>query len=76
MEKLLLLELIFQMNKDIPEAYERLIYDAVNGDSTFFAHWKEVELSWEWVQPILNAFEGNFVPLHEYPFRFIWSPCF
>ncbi|WP_342042145.1 glucose-6-phosphate dehydrogenase [Bacillus sp. OTU2372] len=50
----------------IPEAYERLIYDAVIGDSTFFAHWKEVELSWEWVQPILNAFEENRLPLHEY----------
>ncbi|MEH7415560.1 glucose-6-phosphate dehydrogenase [Neobacillus drentensis] len=50
----------------IPEAYERLIYDAIIGDSTFFAHWKEVELSWEWVQPILNAFEENRLPLHEY----------
>lgn len=50
----------------VPEAYERLIYDALNGDSTFFAHWKEVELSWEWVQPILNAFENNLVPLYKY----------
>ncbi|QIZ09212.1 glucose-6-phosphate dehydrogenase [Priestia megaterium] len=50
----------------VPEAYERLIYDAFIGDSTFFAHWKEVELSWEWVQQILNAFEENMLPLHEY----------
>ncbi|MDQ0971349.1 glucose-6-phosphate 1-dehydrogenase [Neobacillus niacini] len=50
----------------VPEAYERLIYDALIGDSTFFAHWKEVELSWEWVQPILEAFEGNLLLLHEY----------
>ncbi|MCM3724628.1 glucose-6-phosphate dehydrogenase [Neobacillus cucumis] len=50
----------------VPEAYERLIYDALIGDSTFFAHWKEVELSWEWVQPILYAFEENLLPLHEY----------
>jgi glucose-6-phosphate 1-dehydrogenase len=55
-----------QISLGVPEAYERLIYDASNGDSTFFAHWKEVELSWEWVQPILNAFEENLVPLHEY----------
>ena len=52
---------------DIPEAYERLIYDAFRGDSTFFAHWKEVELSWEWVQPILEAFKENLIPLHHYP---------
>ena len=52
---------------DIPEAYERLIYDAFRGDSTFFAHWKEVELSWEWVQPILDAFKENLIPLYRYP---------
>lgn len=50
----------------VPEAYEKVIFDALIGDSTFFAHWKEVELSWEWVQPILNAFEENLLPLHEY----------
>lgn len=55
-----------QIKLGVPEAYERLIYDAFNGDSTFFAHWKEVELSWEWVQPILNVFEDNRVPLYEY----------
>lgn len=52
---------------DIPEAYERLIYDAFRGDSTFFAHWKEVELSWKWVQPILEAFKENLIPLQQYP---------
>ncbi|WP_462413251.1 glucose-6-phosphate dehydrogenase [Neobacillus sp. Marseille-QA0830] len=50
----------------VPEAYERLIYDAMIGDSTFFAHWNEVELSWQWVQPILEAFEENVLPLQEY----------
>lgn len=49
-----------------PEAYENLICDAMNGDPTFFAHWDEVELSWQWVQPILDAFEENLVPLRSY----------
>lgn len=53
-------------SKGVPEAYERLIFDAFRGDSTFFAHWKEVELSWKWVQPILEAFEENLLPLHSY----------
>ncbi|MDO7905685.1 glucose-6-phosphate dehydrogenase [Paenibacillus sp. JX-17] len=53
--------------KDVPEAYERLIFDALRGDSTFFAHWNEVELSWQWVQPVLEAFEANRVTLHHYP---------
>lgn len=52
--------------KDIPEAYELLIFDAMRGDSTFFAHWDEVELSWKWVQPVLEAFEENTLPLHLY----------
>src|SRR5690606_27301310 len=49
-----------------PDAYERLIGDALRGDATYFAHWDEVELSWRWVQPILEAFESNLVPLHVY----------
>lgn len=52
--------------KDVPEAYELLIFDALRGDSTFFAHWNEVKLSWKWVQPILETFEENIVPLHSY----------
>lgn len=52
--------------KDVPEAYELLINDALVGDSTFFAHWDEVELAWKWVQPILDAFKENVVPLHHY----------
>jgi glucose-6-phosphate 1-dehydrogenase len=51
---------------EIPEAYENLINDALHGDPSFFAHWNEVELSWRWVQPILNAFDNNTVPLHSY----------
>lgn len=51
---------------DAPEAYESLIYDALRGDPAFFAHWDEVELSWRWVQPILEAFEENLVPLRPY----------
>ncbi|MBW4082033.1 glucose-6-phosphate dehydrogenase [Paenibacillus sp. S150] len=51
---------------EVPEAYENLIYDALHGDPSFFAHWNEVELSWKWVQPILNAFDKNTVPLRSY----------
>ena len=30
-----------------PEAYEKLIYDVMNGDSTLFTRWDEVEQSWK-----------------------------
>ncbi|REE56326.1 glucose-6-phosphate 1-dehydrogenase [Paenibacillus taihuensis] len=52
---------------DVPEAYENLIHDAMLGDPTFFAHWDEVELSWKWVQPILDAYAANHIPLLPYP---------
>ncbi|ARI79115.1 glucose-6-phosphate dehydrogenase [Halobacillus mangrovi] len=50
-----------------PEAYERLLNDAMQGNSTYFAHWNEVELSWKWIQPILEAFEEDGLPLNFYP---------
>ncbi|WP_028390339.1 glucose-6-phosphate dehydrogenase [Bacillus cihuensis] len=53
--------------KTMPEAYELLLSDALQGDSTFFVQWKEVELSWQWAEPILEAFEQNDLPLHLYP---------
>ncbi|MGP7818618.1 glucose-6-phosphate dehydrogenase [Niallia sp. 01092] len=56
----------FNSVKDVPEAYELLLFDAMRGDSTFFAHWEEVELSWAWVQPVLEAFKENLLPLHYY----------
>lgn len=52
--------------KEVPEAYELLLFDALRGDPTFFAHWNEVELSWKWVQPILEVFEVNALPLFPY----------
>ncbi|KWX85130.1 glucose-6-phosphate dehydrogenase, partial [Paenibacillus riograndensis] len=54
-------------NPELPEAYENLIYDALLGDATFFAHWDEVELSWQWVQPIIEATAAGTLPLHLYP---------
>lgn len=40
-----------------PEAYERLLLDALRGDSTLFTRRDEVESAWELVTPILNAWQ-------------------
>ena len=53
--------------EDQPEAYELLLFDAMHGNATFFAHWKEVELSWKWIQPILEAYQEELLPLYPYP---------
>ncbi|MCY9665703.1 glucose-6-phosphate dehydrogenase [Paenibacillus alginolyticus] len=56
-----------QSSVHMPEAYELLIYDALRGDDTFFARWEETESAWEWVEPLLEAFEENVLPLELYP---------
>ena len=37
-----------------PEAYERLILDALNGDGTLFIRGDEAEISWRLLTPILD----------------------
>ncbi len=38
-----------------PEAYERLLLDVMNGDSTLFMRRDEVEASWKWITGILQG---------------------
>jgi glucose-6-phosphate 1-dehydrogenase len=40
---------------DSPEAYERLLHDALRGDATLFTRADEVEAEWRIVQPILDS---------------------
>ena len=46
-----------QICMNTPEAYEKLIYDSMRGDSTNFTHWDEVALSWSFVDTISEAWE-------------------
>jgi glucose-6-phosphate 1-dehydrogenase len=50
-----------------PEAYERLILDAMRGDATLFTRNDEVDAQWSIIDPILQAWhEDDDMPLHEY----------
>src|SRR5215216_1300569 len=42
-----------------PEAYERLILDAMRGDATLFTRDDEVEAQWRIIDPILEAWEQD-----------------
>ena len=42
-----------------PEAYERLLLDALLGDSTLFARWDEVERAWEVLDGLIDAWEAE-----------------
>ncbi len=53
-------------DEDPPEAYERVIFDALQGDATLFIRSDEVIQSWKVVMPLVEAFEHNALPLHFY----------
>jgi glucose-6-phosphate 1-dehydrogenase len=49
-----------------PEAYERLIMDAMRGDPTLFTRNDEVEAQWEICDPIVSAWADTPGPLPQY----------
>ena len=60
--------------KDVPDAYGRLLLDCMRGDPTLYAHGDSVEYSWEFVEPILNAWKNNGdIPVFGYPAG-TWGP--
>jgi len=50
-----------------PEAYERLITDAMRGDATLFTRNDEVEAQWRICDPIVKAWSQSAQPLPQYP---------
>jgi glucose-6-phosphate 1-dehydrogenase len=58
----------------LPSAYERLIYDAMVGDSTLYARADAVEAAWKFVAPIQNAWATNpEIKMYGYPAG-TWGP--
>jgi glucose-6-phosphate 1-dehydrogenase len=49
----------------LPEAYERLLFDALRGDATLFMRSDELEAAWQFVTPILDAWRDGRPP--EFP---------
>jgi glucose-6-phosphate 1-dehydrogenase len=49
-----------------PEAYERLLLDALRGDATLFTRHDEVEAQWRFIDPIVQAFAEGTPPLSFY----------
>ncbi len=43
----------------IPEAYERLILDALLGDATLFSRSDEVEAAWKFIDPVIAGWEKD-----------------
>jgi glucose-6-phosphate 1-dehydrogenase len=63
-------------DKPIPEAYERLILDAIHGDATLFMRSDEIEKAWQIMEPFLAATERRDAPEPEvYPVGTLSPAC-
>lgn len=61
-------------NTYLPSSYERLLLDSMLGDSTLYARADAVQTSWEFVNPIIEAWDNDkCIPLHGYPAG-TWGP--
>ncbi|WP_068620158.1 glucose-6-phosphate dehydrogenase [Paenibacillus tuaregi] len=62
-----------QVGINSPEAYERLIHDAAEGDSTYFTRWDEVATAWSFIDRIAQAWKQNPGDIKHYPAG-SWGP--
>jgi glucose-6-phosphate 1-dehydrogenase len=71
-------ELDFQFAREfsgtMPDAYQRLLLDVLQGDASLFARSDEVELAWGIVDPILAAWEATGRPGVEQYEPALWGP--
>ncbi len=44
-----------QLGKELPSPYERLLFDAMGGDQTFFNDAPEIEAQWKFIDPLDSA---------------------
>lgn len=61
-------------DRSLPEAYERLLLEALKGDASLFTRSDGIESSWKAIDPVLQGWmEQNLPPLVAYP-RGTWGP--
>jgi glucose-6-phosphate 1-dehydrogenase len=60
--------------EETPDAYERLLLDALVGDQTLFIRSDEVAQAWRIVDPVLEAFQEADLPLARYEAG-TWGPA-
>jgi len=58
----------------LPEAYERLLLDALKGDASLFARADEIELAWALIDPVLKQWEGEDPPSLSFYESGTWGP--
>lgn len=59
----------------LPDAYERLLLDALSGDPSLFTRSDEIEMAWQLMDPVITCWDTTeFPPLATYP-RGSWGPA-
>jgi glucose-6-phosphate 1-dehydrogenase len=58
----------------LPDAYERLILDALHGDASLFTRSDEIELAWSLVDPILQGWQSKYAPSLAFYESSTWGP--
>ena len=58
----------------MPEAYERLLLDALSGDASLFARSDEILLAWKLVDAIRLGWQGDSAPPLQVYERGSWGP--
>jgi glucose-6-phosphate 1-dehydrogenase len=59
----------------MPDSYQRLLLDAMNGDASLFARSDEVEVAWSIIDPIIGAWQTPAAPRLERYSRGDWGPA-
>lgn len=54
-------------DSEIPEAYQKLLLDAIHGDHTLFVNARETELSWQKLGPVLDKGKLTSYPIGTVP---------
>ncbi|MBL8045383.1 MAG: glucose-6-phosphate dehydrogenase [Anaerolineales bacterium] len=59
----------------LPDAYERLLLDALNGDASLFTRGDEIEAAWRFIDPILHGWAGPHAPPLAFYESGTWGPA-
>jgi glucose-6-phosphate 1-dehydrogenase len=58
----------------LPDAYERLLMDILQGDASLFTRHDAIELAWKFIDPIQTGWESEFAPHLEIYEVGSWGP--
>jgi glucose-6-phosphate 1-dehydrogenase len=63
-----------EFNRELPDSYQRLLLDALQGDASLFARADEVEVAWGIIDPIIAAWKQTRLPELSVYEPGLWGP--